>query len=104
MHILEALDRIYSFTSGYEKERFLSDERVYYACLFQFAVIGEAIINVGDELLGKYDYPWHKVRSFRNFIMHQYHAIDEQVVWDTIKEVLPGFRSIMEDILEKEFS
>ena len=103
IHILEALDKIFAFKRGYDLDKFSRDEKVYYACLYQFAVIGEAIVNVGDKVLDKYDYPWYKVRSLRNFIMHEYHAIDAQVVWETIVEVLPDFRKIMEDILKEEF-
>ncbi|MEN8157768.1 MAG: HepT-like ribonuclease domain-containing protein [Bacteroidota bacterium] len=103
IHILKALDAIRAFTEGYGLDDFAIDERGYYACLYQFAVIGEAIVNVGDEVLAKYDYPWYKVRSFRNFIMHEYHAIDQQVVWDTIVEILPGFQNIMRKILRDEF-
>ena len=36
--------------------------------------------------------------------MHEYHAIDARVVWDTTRLVLPGFKEIIEHILEKEFN
>jgi uncharacterized protein with HEPN domain len=102
-HILEAVTYIEDFTKDLSLNDFETDVKVYYACLYQFAVIGEAIINIGNEILDKYEYPWFKVRSFRNFIMHEYHAIDEQVVWDTIKLILPGFKEIMETIIDHEF-
>ena len=60
-------------------------------------------MNIDDEILKKYDYPWYKVKSFRNFIMHEYHAVDARVVWDTIILILPGFTDIVEQILEREF-
>ena len=44
------------------------------------------------------------IQSFRNFIMHEYHAIDARVVWDTTRLVLPGFKNIIEEILVKEFN
>lgn len=103
-HILEAVQYIQSFTEGYSKDKFEQDVKVYYACLYQYAVIGEAIVNIDNEILQKYTYPWYKVRSFRNFIMHEYHAIDARVVWDTTTLVLPGFKEIIEQILKKEFN
>ena len=103
LDILTSVDRIKSFTNGYNLEDFLNDERGYFACLYQFAVIGEAIMNIGEEILSKYDYPWYKVRAFRNFILHEYHAIDQQVVWETIVEIMPGFHLIMNEILQNEF-
>ncbi len=102
-HILNAIQDIQSFTEGFSLDGFKRDTKTYYACLYQFAVIGEAVVNSGNKILEKYDYPWYKVRSFRNFIMHEYHAIDVQVVWDTIRLILPGFKKMMEYITEKEF-
>jgi len=101
-HILESIGNIQSFTEGYALNDFESDIKVYYACLYQFAVIGEAVMNIDDKILMKYNYPWYKVRSFRNFIMHEYHAVDAIVVWDTIKVILPDFKQIVEHILEEE--
>ncbi len=99
-HILKALQDIQTFTQGITFEDFKGDLKAYYACLYQFAVIGEAVVNMDPDILASYDYPWYKVRSFRNFIMHEYHAIDEKMVWDTIEQELPEFRKLMERILE----
>ena len=101
-HILESIENILSFTESYALKDFEDDIRVYYACLYQFAVIGEAVMNIDDKILMKYDYPWYKVRSFRNFIMHEYHDVDAIVVWDTIIMILPEFKQIVEQILEGE--
>jgi len=35
--------------------------------------------------------------------MHEYHAVDAKVVWDTIVLILPGFRDIVEQILDREY-
>ena len=102
-HILYSIINIQTFTRGYSLDEFENDLKVYYACLYQFAVIGEATMNIDNEILKKYDYPWYKVKSFRNFIMHEYHAVDARVVWDTIELILPGFRDIVEQILDREY-
>jgi len=99
-HILHCLENIHSFTEGYTPDQFQDDLKVYYACLYQFSVIGEAIANIDHEILKKYDYPWHRVKSFRNFIMHEYHAVDARVVWDTIQLILPEFKERILLILE----
>jgi len=101
-HILESIGNIESFTEGSSLKDFQDDIKVYFACLYQFAVIGEAVMNIDDNILMKYNYPWYKVRSFRNFIMHEYHAVDAIVVWDTINLILPELKQIIEQILEEE--
>lgn len=102
-HILDCIGNIESFVEGYSSDQFQDDLKVYYACLYQFAVIGEAIANLDQQILDRYDYPWYQVKSFRNFIMHEYHAVDAGVVWDTIQLVLPEFWEQIQEILAKEF-
>ena len=102
-HILSAIRLIGAFTDGFTFEDFKNDEKTYSACLYQYTIIGEASVNIEDEILRKYDYPCYKVKSFRNFILHKYHAIDERVVWDTTRIVLPGLQQVLQKILNNEF-
>jgi uncharacterized protein with HEPN domain len=103
LHIIEAIEMIKSFSYGHNYESFLKDQKTLYACLFQYSIIGEATACMSQELLEKYDYPWHKVKSFTNFIIHEYHAIDERVIWNTTKKILPELEKIIRIILENEF-
>ena len=66
-HIQQAIAEIETFTKDASKESFLSNRVLIDATLFQFAIIGEAIIYVDDDVLAKYAYPWYKVRRFRKF-------------------------------------
>ena len=102
-HILHAFELIQSFTVNYSKSSFLADEKTISASLFQYTVIAEAIENVDPSLLVKYNYPWNKVKSFRNFITHEYHAIEMRVIWDTTTEILPELKELIVTILKKEF-
>lgn len=102
-HILTAIQLIQSFSEGHTSESFAKDYKAYYACLFQYTIIGEATTYIDSEILMKYDYPWYKVKSFRNFILHDYHSIDERVVWDTTRKILPDLEEIIRKILEKEY-
>ena len=73
------------------------------AVMMQFIIIGEAIIHVENEKLEKYNYPWYKVRSFRNMIAHEYFNIKLPAVWKIIENDLPKLKEVVERILEKEF-
>ena len=101
-HILDAIKDIRSFVSGKEYSDFREDSRSYFACLYLFAVIGEAIARIDERILEKFEYPWYKVRSFRNFILHEYHAIDAEMVWDTILNDMPVLEKVIINILEDE--
>ena len=102
-HILEAISRINSFIDGQNKESFLNSDVIQNAILFQFAIIGEAVVHIDRELLDKYPYQWHNIRSFRNFILHEYHAIENWIIWETTKNDLPELKQIIDTILDKEF-
>ena len=102
-HIVEAITVIRGFVKGYSKQSFLDDTIVLNAVLFQFAVIGEAIRHVDNAVLDKYEYPWYKVRAFRNFILHEYHSIEFRIVWDAVKKDLPELKKMIESILNKEY-
>ena len=102
-HIFQAISEIETYTKDTVKETFLKNNVLINATLFQFAVIGEAIIHIDDEILAKYDYPWYKVRGFRNFILHEYHAIEFRIVWEAIINDLPELKRVIELILTNEF-
>lgn len=102
-HVLNAIQSIQSFCQKHTLQSFLKDEKSISACLYQYTVIGEAMANIDNAILAKYDYPWHKVKSFRNFILHEYHAIEMRVIWNTTTEILPGLKELMQKIVTSEF-
>jgi uncharacterized protein with HEPN domain len=102
-HILDSISSIESFLAGYDRSSFLDDGKTL-STFVQFAVIGEAIIRVAQEILDNYDFPWYKVRAFRNFILHEYHAIEDRVIWDTVRKDLPLLKQMIILILKSEFN
>ena len=102
-HILEAIAKINGFINEQSKESFCKSNIIQDATLFQFAIIGEAVVHIDRELLNKYPFPWHNVRSFRNFILHEYHAIEIWIVWETAKNDLPKLKEEIKAILKNEF-
>ena len=51
-----------------------------------FEIIGEAANRLSEEFKDKYpDIDWHRMRGFRNRIVHDYFGIDHSIVW-LIKE------------------
>jgi len=100
-HIVEAIRDIEEFTSGLTYKEFREDARSYYACLYRLSVIGEAVSRLDSHITDQLEYPWHRVKAFRNFILHEYHKVDEKLVWETIHSVLPEFKRIMQLLLKK---
>lgn len=104
-HILQAILDIEVFIFDIDEEVFLKDPLVASAVLFKFSVIGEAINHVERELLSKYDFPWHRVRAFRNLISHDYFNVkyidnNHPPLIDEQKKELGQFRELISEYLE----
>ena len=69
----------------------------------QFIIIGEAITRVDSDILERYDYPWYKVRSFRNLIAHEYFNIKLSAVWYLIQTDLSALKHMVGKIIKSEF-
>lgn len=102
-HIIDAIEKIENYCKSINMHEFLENRMLHDAVLHQFMIIGEAIINVDNDLLSNYKYPWHLPRSFRNYIAHEYFGIKLGKVWNTVTADIPALKKVIENILEKEF-
>jgi len=101
-HVLKAIGSIRRFVGDGSVEDFDHDIKLQSAVLYQFLIIGEAIRHIDEHILAKYSYPWHIPRSFRNFIIHEYHGISMRRIYFAAKD-LAGLEDVMKMILINEF-
>ncbi|MBC7508407.1 MAG: DUF86 domain-containing protein [Ferruginibacter sp.] len=101
-HILEAIQLIREFVVGVSEAAFLKDIKNQSAVQYQFLIIGEAIRYMDDDILAKYNYPWHVPRSFRNFIIHVYHGVKMERIYYATQE-LDELEKQINLILKNEF-
>ncbi len=88
--IYESIIAIEEFTSGLDYTSFSSDRKTYSATLREFMVIGEAIVNIPDEIKNRApSIEWRQIKDFRNFIVHEYFGVDSKIVWDAVRLELP---------------
>ena len=102
-HIEKAITDIEKYVKKESSKSFCENDLLHDAVMLQFIIIGEAINHVETEKLEKYDYPWYKVRSFRNMIAHEYFNIKLVAVWQIIKKDLPELKKTIQTILKNEF-
>ncbi|MEO6722879.1 MAG: HepT-like ribonuclease domain-containing protein [Ferruginibacter sp.] len=102
-HIAKAISDIQKYVLGETSASFCENDILHDAVLLQFIIIGEAITHVENEILEKYDYPWYKVRSFRNMIAHEYFNIKLVAVWEIIANHLPALKAMVDKIIEEKF-
>jgi uncharacterized protein with HEPN domain len=101
--IEQAITDIEKFVTGENLETFCRKDMLQNAVLMQFIIIGEAILHVENEKLGRYHYPWNKVRSFRNLIAHDYFNIKMPAVWLIIENDLEQLKVVVRKIIREEF-
>lgn len=102
-HMLKTIEDIEAFVLNQSIEDFCQNAVLNNAVLYNFTVMGEALIHIENEKLDKYEYPWYKVRSFRNLIAHEYFNIKLSAVWEIIQQDLPELKTIIQTMLKKEF-
>jgi uncharacterized protein with HEPN domain len=96
-HILEAIETIEARVADLDESGFVADEVVHDSVLYQLALLGEAANSVSAAVKERHPgIPWPQIAAFRNRIMHEYHSVDLQIVWQTIQQDLPELKSAME--------
>ena len=84
--IIASAIKILTYTDGLSFEQFLSDDKTVDAVIRNFEIIGEAANRLPEEIRDRYpNIDWHRIRGFRNRIVHDYMGIDYKIVW-LIKE------------------
>ena len=88
--IHQACDKVLRFTSGLEREQFLSDEKTYDAVLRNLEIIGGAAKHVSEEARARFPaIEWRKIAAFRDIVAHEYFGLDNEILWDVIQTQIP---------------
>jgi len=98
--ILDSCHKILEYTEGITFEEFESDSKTVDAVIRNFEIIGEAAKLLPDDIKEKYtEVEWHRIRGFRNRIIHDYFGVDLQIIWKITHEQIPGLISGITHIL-----
>ncbi|HEY9343472.1 MAG TPA: DUF86 domain-containing protein [Hanamia sp.] len=99
--IQAAINNIAAFTKDMTFEMYQSDLRTKHAVERNFEIIGEAVSRIPGEF--KVLHPqieWRILKDFRNFIIHEYFGINDEIVWDTIQLRIPELSDSFSDLLK----
>lgn len=88
--MIQAMERIRRYTKGKTFDEFIADDMMYYAVVKNIEILGEAANMLTEEFRNKHPLtPWKLVSGMRNYIVHEYFQVDNNVVWDVITHDLP---------------
>jgi uncharacterized protein with HEPN domain len=100
LDIFESARNALAYVSGKSFEDFEKDIQCQDAVARRLEIIGEAANRVSSAQQEKLsDLPWHAMIGMRNFMIHQYDAIDFKIVWDTVQKGLPAIISRLDQLV-----
>ena len=100
LDIIEAAKRALLYLAGKTKDDFINDYQCQDAVIRCLEIIGEAARRISYETQNVYsDLPWSDMIGMRNVMIHKYDSIDIFVVWNTVKNDLPGLMELLNNIL-----
>jgi uncharacterized protein with HEPN domain len=100
LDIEAACSKILSYTAGYGLNDFLGDDKTADAVIRNFEIIGEAANRLTDDFKDQHrQIDWHKIRGFRNRIVHDYIDIDFEIVWELRSKNIPVLLETISEII-----
>lgn len=94
--MLESLEKIERYTAGLTFERFAQDDRTVDAVVRNLEVIGEVARQIPSEVRERYpEVPWRRVIGLRNVVVHEYFAVDVEIVWTVVRQSLPELKEAL---------
>lgn len=100
-HIIEAIERIYSYVDDVDEVGFLDSKLVQDAVIRNLEVIGEAARNIErshpDFAAAHPELPLALANDMRNALAHGYFKVNLEIVWKTIQSDLPTLYSRIEE-------
>ncbi|WP_321947905.1 DUF86 domain-containing protein [Paraburkholderia sp. J10-1] len=95
-HILEAVERIGTYTAPLSQEDFEATPMAVDAVVRNLGIIGEAARNItrGDSAFAAAhpEIPWEAMYGMRNRVTHGYFSVDVAIVWSTVQIWIPDLK------------
>jgi uncharacterized protein with HEPN domain len=89
-NILWAIEKIENSVKDIrDVDELYKHEEKYDSVIVKIMNIGESAFNLSEEIKNKYEkLDWKGMYFMRNIIAHSYHSVDENIIWDIIKNEL----------------
>ena len=100
--IIESGNKILLYSGQLTFEEFVADSKTVDAVVRNFEIIGEAATRLPEDFKDSHpEIDWHRIRGFRNRIVHDYVGIDYSIVWQIRNTYLPELIEKCKNLLHK---
>lgn len=99
-HMVDTANKAIDFVTGLSREDFDNNEQLRLAVTHLLQIIGEAARRVSLDFRNIHpEIPWKAIVGMRSKVVHDYLNVDEDVVWDTVKNDLAPLVLELEKLL-----
>jgi uncharacterized protein with HEPN domain len=101
--ILEGIDLIEAFLANMDFQVYQTDLKTKSAAERQMQIITEAAKRLGDDAETLCPGPdWKGFCRMGDILRHGYHKVDDEIVWNTVKDELPVMREAIMKALRQQ--
>ena len=76
-----------------DKNDFLNNERMQKLMIYEIMIIGEASSKISMETKNSNpQIEWRLLSDMRNFLIHQYHDVCNDIIWATVNRDIPKLK------------
>lgn len=102
-HMLDNAREALAFAAGRTREELDTDRALELSLTRLLEIIGEAASAIPATFRSAYPaIPWRSVIGMRNRLIHAYHDVDADILWDTVTNNLVSLVAELERILAIE--
>lgn len=85
------------------KQQLLEDSLHLHATAYNIQIIGEAVYKLTNEYKSSHsETPWRMIEKMRHILVHDYFAVDVDIMWLVIEDDIPILKQQIEKYI-KEF-
>jgi len=102
-HIQDECSWLISVSENLTFDDFLADETLKRAVVRSLEIIGEATKKIPADFKVKWNsIPWKNMAGMRDRLIHDYMGVNNTIVWDVMKNKIPGMHKQLSEMLTKE--
>ncbi len=102
---MDNIDAIMTFTAGMDLKTFVSDQKTIYAVVRALEIPSEASRGLPAEVKDRHpEIDWIAVAAAGNVYRYEYEAVDENLIWRTIRHDLALLRAVAGNGFERVHS
>lgn len=101
-HIRDAIKEVERYAKSHTYQQFIDTPWDQAAVVRHLEIIGEAAAQVTSDFKKAHpEIPWRRISDFRNVLIHEYFAIDPQLVWEILEKDIPQLKKEIGKLLSE---